>query len=145
MKFLAVFLRLLFKPSGDNVLTLQQTANVLGYNDRRDVDNYCREFARKGCNIADFLSRKVENIKLVPEIEKFTTKHIMMPIHMQYKEFCRTHRLKISSTTFYKYLAEVNPISVLKRAQELLRDKATSGNTVEVLKLLADQHNVPVV
>lgn len=145
LKFLAVFLRLLFKPSGDNVLTLQQTANVLGYNDRRDVDNYCREFVRKGCNIADFLSRKVENIKLVPEIEKFTTKHIMMPMHMQYKEFCRTNQLKISSTTFYKYLAEVNPISVLKRAQGLLRDKATSGNTVQVLKLLADQHNVPVV
>ncbi|MDD4309681.1 MAG: transposase [Candidatus Cloacimonetes bacterium] len=145
MKFLAVFLRLLFKPSGDNVLTLQQTADVLSYNDRRDVDNYCREFARKGCCIADFLSRKVENFKLIPEIERFAIKNIMMPMHLQYKEFCRIHQMKISSTTFYKYLAEVNPISVLKQAQQLLRDKATSGNTVEVLKLLSDQHNVPVV
>ena len=145
MKFLAVFLRLLFKPSGDNLLTLQQTADVLSYNDRRDVDNYCREFARKGCCIADFLSRKVENIKLIPEIEKFTLKHIMMPLHLQHKEFCRKYQQKISPPTFYKYLAEVNPISVLKRAQEHLWDKATSGNTVEVLKLLAGQHNVPVV
>lgn len=145
MKFLAVFLRLLFKPSGDNVLTLQQTADVLGYKDRRNVDNYCREFTKKGGNITDFLSRRVENVKLVPEIDRFATKHILMPIPMLYKEFCRTHQVKISAATFYKYLAEVNPIPILNRAQELLRDRATSGNTVEVLKLLADQHNVPVI
>jgi len=144
-KFLAVFLRLLFKPKGENVLTLQQTADVLGYNDRRDVDNYCREYARKGFDFAALLSRKVENTKLIPELEKFVLKNIMLPPHMLNKEFCRTHKLKMSKPTFYKYLAEVNAVSVLKQAQELLWEKATSGNTVEVLKLLAGQHKVPVV
>ncbi|MDD2229759.1 MAG: transposase [Candidatus Cloacimonetes bacterium] len=145
MKFLAVFLRLLVKPKGGNLLTLQQTADVLGYKDRRDVDNYCREFDRKKGNLTDFLNRKVENTKLIPDIERFATKNILLPPAMMHKEFCRSQGLKMSQSTFYKYLAEVNSIAILKQAQKLIWDKAASGNTVEVLKLLANQHKVPVV
>lgn len=144
-KFLAVFLRLLVILPGTYLLTFLQIADILGYNDRRDVDNFHREFQRKGCSLTNFLSRKVENIKLIPEIERFVTKNILLPVHMLHKEFCRTHNLKISQATFNKYLAQTNTISVLKKAQGMIWDKSTSGNTVEVLKLLADQHKVPVV
>ncbi|MDD2228822.1 MAG: transposase [Candidatus Cloacimonetes bacterium] len=144
-KFLAVFLRLLLNSTGDNVLKLQQTADLLEYNDRRDVDNFCSEFERKKRNLADFLNRKVDNNKLIPEIERFATKNILMPPSMMHKEFCRCRNVKLSQTTFNKYLDEVGAIAIIKRAQNLLWDKATSGNTVEVLKLLANQHKVPKV
>lgn len=58
-KFLAIFLRLLVILPGTYLLTFQQIADILGYNDRRDVDNFHREFQKKGCNLTKFLSRKV--------------------------------------------------------------------------------------
>jgi len=44
--------------TGEPLFRYQQIADALGYNDRRDVNNYWRAFEACGSNIFDFLRRK---------------------------------------------------------------------------------------
>jgi len=145
LKFLAVFLRLLFKLSGEKVLTLQQTADVLGYKDRRDVDNYCREFIRKGCDLAALLSRKVQLLQYVALIESFVLQNLLLPLNVMHQKFTAQHRVKMSYPTFCKYVGQLDASSVVRQAQKLLWNKMSGGDTINLLRILADQHNVPVI
>ncbi|MDD4560084.1 MAG: hypothetical protein PHF32_04995, partial [Candidatus Cloacimonetes bacterium] len=69
IKFIIVFLRLLFCRDGSRLCTFQDIATMVGYTDRRNVNNYWREFEQHGFDILAFLSRKVDLKECIPLIE----------------------------------------------------------------------------
>ncbi len=64
----SIFLRAWCDPTtGKPVFTYQQIANALGYGDRRDVNNFWREFTGCGQQFRDFLQRKMKVDAIVVE------------------------------------------------------------------------------
>ncbi len=60
-KSLSIFLRAWCDPqTGKAMFTYQQIADALGYGDRRDVNNFWREFEACGAQFRDFLQRKLK-------------------------------------------------------------------------------------
>jgi transposase-like protein len=140
-----VFLRLLVGKGGINLLTFQQIADLFDYPDRRNVNNFWREFEQHGHDILAYLSRKVDLIDCIPRIESFVINNLLLPMSVMHQEFVSQYKLKMSSVTFYKYASQINAMSVLKQAQKLLSEKTAGGDTIHLLKLLAGQYNVPVL
>jgi transposase-like protein len=140
-----VFLRLLIGEGGNNLLTFQQIADLVGHSDRRNVNNFWREFEQHGSDILAYLSRKVDLVEWIPMIESFVINNLLLPVSVMYQEFISQHKLKMSYATFCKYASQINALSILKQAQKLLAEKAADGDTLHLLKLLAGQHNVPVI
>ena len=145
LKFLLVFLRLLIGKSGVNLLTFQQIADLFNYPDRRNVHNFWQEFEQHSHDILAYLSRKVDLIDCIPRIESFVTNNLLMPLSVMYQEFTGQAKLTMSFATFCKYASQISAISVLKQAQKLLSEKTAGGDAIHLLKLLAGQHNVPVI
>ncbi len=144
-KFLIAFLRLLVGIGGDNLLTLQQIADLFNYADRRNVHNFWQEFEQHGHDILAYLSRKVDLLECIPQIENFVINNLLLPLNVMYQEFISHHDFKMSYTTFCKYASQVNSLSVVKQAQKLLLKKTVGGDAVHLLKLLAGQQNTPVI
>ncbi|MDQ1327784.1 MAG: hypothetical protein QG641_1067 [Candidatus Poribacteria bacterium] len=140
-----VFLRLLIGKCGVNLLTFQQIADLFDYPDRRNVHNYWQEFEQHSRDILAYLSRKVDLIDCIPKIESFIINNLLLPLSVMYREFTGQSQLTMSYATFCKYASQINVMSVLKQAQKLLSEKTAGGDTIHLLKLLAGQHNAPVI
>jgi hypothetical protein len=71
-KALFVFLRLLSCPkTGKALFTYQQLADAFGKKDRRDIDNFVREFRARGGDFLRYLARtNTKKARLVPVIER---------------------------------------------------------------------------
>lgn len=140
-----MFLRLLVDICGVKLLKFQQIAELFDYPDRRNVNNYWREFEQHGHDLLAYLSRKVDLKECVPLIENFVAKNLLLPMSIMYREFLGKHTIKMSYPTFLKYARQINPLVVIAEAQKLLSEKVSGGNAIHILRLLADQHNVPVI
>jgi len=145
IKFIMVFLRLLLGKAGTHICTFQNIADLFGYNDRRNVNNYWREFVNHNFDILDFLSRKVDLVAYVPLIEDFVAKNILLPITEMHRRFMAEHSVTMSLTTFQKYLSQTCSLKLLRHAQKLLIQKNCGSGAVGILRLLSEQHNVPVI
>lgn len=145
IKFIIVFLRLLFAGDGSRLCTFSDIAMMFGYADRRNVNNYWREFEQQGSDILGFLSRKVDFVECIPLIEDFVAKNMILPIAEMHRKFVETYAIKMSMPTFQKYLSQTCSVKLLIQAQKLLINKQSGSGAVEILRLLADQHNVPVL
>ena len=145
IKFIIVFLRLLFCRDGSRLCTFQDIATMVGYTDRRNVNNYWREFEQHGFDILAFLSRKVDLKECIPLIEDFIPKNILLPISEMHRKFMKEYSVKMSLATFEKYLSQTCALKLLKHAQKLLYKQMCGGGAVDILRLLADQTNVPVL
>ena len=145
IKFVIIFLRLLFVGDGSRLCTFSDIAKMFGYTDRRNVNNYWREFEQQGCDILGFLSRKVDFAECIPLIEDFVAKNMILPITEMHRKFIETYAIKMSLPTFQKYLSQACSVKLLIQAQKLLIRKVTGSGAVEILRLLAGQNNVPVL
>jgi hypothetical protein len=144
-KFIMVFLRLLIGEDRVCLCTFEEIARLFAYADRRNVNNYWREFQKFGCDILAFLSRKVDLVEYIPLIEDFVAKNLILPIAEMHRKFVEIHAIKMSLPTFQKYLSQTCSVKLLKQAQKELTQKISGAGAVNILRLLADQHNVPVL
>ena len=145
IKLIIVFLRLLLAKDGSAICTFSQIARLFGYSDRRNVNNYWREFQQHNSDFLSFLSRKVDFAECVPLIEDFVAKNMILPIAEMHRRFEKTYSIKMSLATFQKYLSQTCSVRLLNQAQKHLIKKLCSGGAIDVLRLMADQHNVPVL
>lgn len=144
-KLIIVLLRLLLRKNGSNVLTFEQIAKMFGYSDRRNINNYWREFKQCNNDFISFLSRKVDLVECIPEIEDFVMDNILLPIKEIYHKFVETNSVKMSFPTFEKYFAKTCSVKMFKKMQKLLNQKLSTAGAVDILRLLANQKNVPVI
>lgn len=144
-KFIIVFLRLLIGLNGKRVCTFQRIANLCGHHDRRNIDNFWREFGDHNHEILPFLSRKVDFESYVPMIEDIVANNIILPVAEMHRKFVRKHKLKMSITTFKKYLAKVISPKLHKSISKILIEATSGDRTVNILRLLADQNRVPII
>ncbi len=145
IKFIIVFLRLLLGKKGVRLCTFQNIADLFGYDDRRNVNNYWREFVNHNFDILAFLSRKVDLVAYIPLIEDFVARNILLPVAEMHRKFMAEHSVKMSLVTFQKYLSQTCSLKLLRHTQKLLIQKVCGSGAVSILRLLADQHNVPVI
>ena len=145
LKLIIVFLRLLLAKDGSSICTFSQIAGMFGYSDRRNVNNYWREFQQHNCDFLSFLSRKVDFAGYVPLIEDFVAKNMILPVEEMHRKFVKAYSIKMSLPTFQKYLSQTCSVRLLNQAQKHFSKKLCSGGAIDVLRLLADQHNVPVI
>lgn len=145
LKFIIVFLRLLICRNGAHLCTFEEIAGMLGYSDRRNINNFWREFQQHNYDILAYLSRKVDLVGCIPLIEEFAAKNLILPIAEMHRKFVETSAIKMSLATFQKYLSQTCSVKLLNQAQKLLIQKFSGSGAVEILRLLADQHNVPVL
>ena len=144
-KFVVVFLRMLRLANGAKACTCQRVADLCGYRDRRDVDNFWREYAQHGYDILAFLSRKVDLVACIPLLEDFVSRNLLLPIADMHTNFMEAHSVKMSLPTFRKYVSQTSTLKVIKEAQKLMYKKMRGGGAVDILRLLASQHKVPVL
>lgn len=145
IKLIIVFLRLLIGKKGSRLCTFQDIASFFGYADRRNVNNFWREFEQHNFDILAFLNRKVDLVECIPLIEDFVAKNILLPVKEMHSKFVKMHSLNMSLPTFKKYLSQTCSLKLLKLTQKLLLEKTCGSGAVSLLRLLADQHNVPVI
>lgn len=144
-RFLIVFLRMLFTLDGSQFCTFHKIAQLMGYADRRNVNNFWREFEQQGSDIQAFLNRKVDLAACLPELEAFVSQNLLLPVSEMHRKFVASSSYQMSLATFQKYLTQICSPNLLNQAQRLLRQQLCEGSAVKVLRLLADQHNVPVL
>jgi transposase-like protein len=121
-KALFVFLRFLSCPeTGKALFTYQQLADAFGKKDRRDIDNFVREFRQRGGDFFQYLARKsTKKERLVPVIERQILAAPLLAIAEQYRIFCESHpQERICESTFRSYVNEMAVTKILKRVRQL--------------------------
>lgn len=106
IKLIIVLLRLLFRSNNTKLCTFEKIAKMFGYSDRRNVNNYWREFEQCNYDLISFLSRKVDFAECIPMIEDFAIENILLPIKEIYYKFTEINSIKMSFPTFEKYFAK---------------------------------------
>ena len=138
-KTLSVLVReLKFVESGTPVLTFQEIADELGYADRRNVQNFHKEYKNSGENFQDFLSRNnSKKEKSFPTIEAQILAAPLLSPHKQYSAFIEEHpELSVSPSTFNKYVNEIESIKILRRVRQLVSKEEGRLNVSRYLKEL---------
>ncbi len=144
-KMLMILLCLFVNEKGKSLLTYRQIAGLLGYPDRRNVNNYWREFDSCGRDMLAFLTRKVDYAGLKTQIEEFVLQRLSLPLSEIHRLFQQEYSIKMCSQTFYKYLSQIDALIIIKLFQKLLREISCAGESIHILRLLSDQHNVPIL
>jgi transposase-like protein len=124
--------------SGESVLTFQEIADSLGYADRRNVQNFHREFRESGEEMQPFLSRKSsKKDQSFGKIEQQILASPFLPLHKQYLAFIEGHpEASLSEPTFRKYVNEIDGSTILKRMQHLVGKEGSSIDSKRYVKEL---------
>ena len=124
--------------TGETVLTFQEIADHLGYADRRNVQNFHREFRESGEEMQQFLSRKQSKKEQhFSEIEQQILESPFLPLSKQYRAFLESHlEVSVSETTFRKYVNEIDGTKLLKRMQQLVGKEGSCIDSTRYLKEL---------
>ncbi len=144
-KFIIVFLRLICGENGKTICTFQQIANMLGYADRRNINNFWREFEMCNFDLLSFLTRKVQLTSYMPLLEDFVADNLILPINEMHRKFVDVHKIQMSYPSFKKYVSQVCSLKILKKFQNLLNQRLQGSGAINILKLLANQDNVPKI
>lgn len=126
--------------TGESVLTFQEIAESLGYADRRNVQNFHREFKESGEEMQQFLSRKrSKKDQTFSLIEQQIFESPFLPLSKQYRAFIEGHpEVSLSETTFRKYVNEIDGSKLLNRLQHLVcQEKGAMDSTRYLKELLA--------
>jgi transposase-like protein len=121
-KALFVFLRLLTSPeTGKELFTYQQLADGFGKNDRRDIDNFVRDFFKRGGDFLRYLSRQnTKKERLFPVIERQVLEAPLLSVAEHYRGFCETHpQERLCEKTFRRYVNDIAVTKILKRVRQL--------------------------
>lgn len=120
-KALFVFLRLLSCPeTGKSLFTNQQVADAFGKKDRRDIDNFVRDFRKRGGDFLRYLARKnAKQERGFPAIERQIVESPLLSIAEHYRLFCEAHpHDRICEQTFRSYVNEIAVTKILKRVRQ---------------------------
>jgi len=145
LKFLYVFLRLLTTLTGKTLLTFESIAFLMGFKDRRNINNFYREFNEAKGDILAFLSRKLLYSDLIPLIQEQILSNIMLPLSAHYKLFIEKTKSKISYVTFLHYVQEVSVVNILKETKKWFDKKSGDLDYSRFLDLLIDNKTKPVI
>jgi transposase-like protein len=140
-KALVVFLRLLTCPeTGKELFTYQQIADGFGKNDRRDIDNFVRDFHKRGGNFLTYLSRQNrKKDRLFPVIESQVLEAPLLSVPDHYRMFCETYPQEgICEHTFRSYVNDIAVTKILKRLRRLGFKKEQSLDVQRYLQELID-------
>ena len=120
------------------VFTFQQIADKLGYADRRNVQNFHREFRDSGEEMQQFLSRKQsKKEQTFSLIEEQILESPFLGVSKQYRVFIEEHpEVSVSETSFRKYVNEIDGSKSLKRMQQLVGKEGSSIDSKRYLKEL---------
>lgn len=144
-KILSVFLRHCFNDSSEHYFTFQEIANVVELNDRRDVDNYYREFNRKKGDFKKLISRKVDLLECVDLIQSLIIQNPFLQPTELYQMFLKKHPdYKMSYNCFVKYLSQTNTHVILQSIHKHLNKNNTWDSEYLMSYLLAHIEN-PVI
>jgi len=123
--------------TGKPVFTFQQLADQLAYNDRRDVQNFHREFRASGDDVQNFVSRKAtKHDRLFPLIEAAVLETPLLPPHQQYVSFCDDHpHESLSEETFRTYANDIDGLRLVKRMQQVVK---TGTDSLDVSRYLTE-------
>ncbi len=130
-KTLSVIVReLRFIASGEPVLTFQEIADELGYADRRNVQNFHREYKNSDENFHKLLSRtNTKKAKSFPQIEEQILESPFLSVNKHYCAFKEEHpELSVSQSTFNKYVNEIESTRILQRVRQLVSKEESSLN-----------------
>jgi len=144
-KLIIVLLRLFVRVGGSPPCTFQEVADLFGYSDRRNVNNFWRKFVKQGFDILAFLSRKVDMVAYISLIEDVVARNILLPVSEMHRRFEKIHSIWMSLASFQKFVSQTCSLKLLRYTQKLLLEKTCGSGVVNILPLLADQHNVPVI
>lgn len=145
-KLLLILLRLFVDEKEKRLLTFQQIADLLGYPDRRNVNNFWREFVDFGCDMLRFLQRKKCYEAFIPEIERFAANNLHLPVKEMHKRFLQSFNTRMCLKTFVDYLSQINCLTIIRQARKLLMERISSGgDAVYLLKMLSELNNIPKV
>jgi hypothetical protein len=124
--------------TGESVLTFQEIADSLGYGDRRNVQNFHREFRESGEEMQQFLFRKQgKKDQHFSMIEQQILESPFLPLSKQYRAFIEGHpEVSVSETTFRKYVNDIDGSKMLKRMQQLVGNEGSSLDSKRYLKEL---------
>ncbi len=145
-KLLAVFLRLIFFACCENLFTFQEIANILGFNDRRDIDNYYREFKKKGYDFLGLLTRKVDLSKYVDIIQKIVIDNPFLTVPELFLIFKGKFPLvKMCAVSFNKYLSQANTCLILQSIHKNISKKGNYWDKNHLFSYLLKNNENPVV
>ena len=140
-KALFVFLRLLSCPeTGKPLFTYQQIAEAFGKKDRRDINNFVRDFMNRGGDFLKYLARKsTKKDRLFPLIERQVLDAPLLSSAEHYRLFCEDHpQERICEQTFRSYVNEIAVTKLLKRFRQLGFKKEQSLDVRRYLQELLD-------
>jgi transposase-like protein len=140
-KALFVFLRLLSCPeTGKPLFTYQQLADGFGKKDRRDIDNFVREFRTRGGDFLSYLARtNMKKARLFPLIERQVLDAVLLSPADHYRLFCEAYpHEQIGETTFRNYVNEIAVTKLLKRVRQLRFNKGPHLDMRRYLQELLD-------
>jgi transposase-like protein len=121
-KALFVFFRLLScAETGKALFTYQQLADAFGKKDRRAIENFVRDFRKRGGDFLTYLARKnPKKDRLFPVIERQILDAVLLSPAEQYRIFCETHpQEQVCEQTFRSYVNDIAVTKILKRVRQL--------------------------
>jgi transposase-like protein len=142
-KALFVFLRSLSSPeTGKALFTNQQVADAFGKKDRRDIDNFVRDFRKREGDFLKYLSRKnTKKDRLFPVIERQVLDAPLLSPSGHYRMFCESYPQEgICEHTFRSYVSDIPVTKILKRVRGLGFKKE---QTLDVGRYLQDLLDLP--
>jgi len=128
---------------GGHLLTYQAIANLLDFNDRRDVNNYFREFLCAGSDFLTFLERKFLYSNYIEDIQKQILSNILLPLQLHYKIFKENSNAKMSFQCFMKYAQEVSVIKIIEEVRKLFSGNNNNLELMHLLDILSTKQNKP--
>jgi transposase-like protein len=140
-KALFVFLRSLSSPeTGKALFTHQQIADAFGKKDRRDIDNFVRDFRKRDGDFLTYLCRKnTKKERLFPVIERQILDAPLLPPAEHYRMFCESFpHERLCEQSFRRYVNDISVTKVLKRVRRLGFNKAQSLDARRYLQELID-------
>ncbi|MDX9977688.1 MAG: transposase [Candidatus Cloacimonadales bacterium] len=130
---------------GGHLLTYQAIANLLDFNDRRDINNYFREFLSAGSDFLTFLERKFLYSNYIEDIQKQILSNILLPLQLHYKIFKENSNAKMSFQCFMKYAQEVSVIKIIEEVRKLFSCNNNNLELMYLLDILSTKQNKPYI
>ena len=146
VKLLSVLLRLIVDEKDKPMFSFQNIADMLGFKDRRDIDNYYREFKQKDCSFASLLARKAELSEHKDIIQDLFVQNPLLPVSELYMLFNSKHPdIKMSQSSFNKYFGELNAYSVSQHIHKCIDKKDRQFDNDYLITYLAKNIDEPVI
>jgi len=141
-----VLIRLFFNRKNEHLFTFEEISDMLGYADRRNVDNFYREFKQKGCNFLTLLSRKSELSQYVDDIQKVLLEHPFLSLEECYQIFkSKRPKANLCFESFKKYVSQTNTSLYIQNIHKHIEKGKSTWNNEHMANYLIDNIDNDIV